>query len=150
MTGTLHLTIATPETTVVNDSGVHSVRASDESGSFGILAGHADVLTVLPASVVRWRDAQGAEHFCAVRGGVLSLAGGDRLSIACRSAQLGERLDALEAEILSARAAEDEEDRKARVAQARLHARAIRQLMRSLTPAGSALDAGDILPETLR
>lgn len=150
MTGSLRLTIATPEASVVDQSGISTVRASDETGSFGVLPGHADLLTVLPASVVRWREAGGEERFCAVRGGVLSMTGGGHVSIACRRALLGERIEALEAEILSARAAEREEDRKARVAQARLHLRAIRQLMRSLAPAGSSPDLAEVLPESLR
>ena len=60
MTDALHLTITTPATVLVDRDDVARVRAEDESGGFGILPGHADLLTVLPASVVRWRSGDGA------------------------------------------------------------------------------------------
>jgi F-type H+-transporting ATPase subunit epsilon len=40
---------------VIDDPDVVAVRAEDESGSFGILSGHADFLTALTVSVVAWR-----------------------------------------------------------------------------------------------
>ena len=49
----LHLTIATPAAVLVDADGVASLRAEDESGAFGVLPGHADLLTVLPPSVLR-------------------------------------------------------------------------------------------------
>ena len=131
MTRTLRLTIATPETEVVNGAAC-KVRAMDESGSFGVLPGHADLLTVLPSSLVRWEDEQGVRHYCAVRGGVLTVTGGNHVAIACRKALLGDDLHALEAEIEAARASEEEAERVARVKQAQMHARAVRQLMRYL------------------
>ncbi len=131
MIRTLHLTIATPETSVV-DGMVRKVRAMDESGSFGLLPGHADMLTVLPSSLVRWEDDQGAVHYCAVRSGVLTVSGGEHVAIACRKALLGDDLHALEAEIEAARASEEDAERCARVKQAQTHARAVRQLMRYL------------------
>lgn len=136
MSGRLHLSIATPERQVVDADGVRSVRAADESGGFGILPGHADLLTVLPPSVVRWRQEDGTELFCAVRGGVFTVTGGNRVAIACRQAVPGDRLDALEGQVETTRAEEDEADRRARVAQVQLHARAVRQMMRYLVPGG--------------
>lgn len=134
MNTALHLTIATPERTMVDATDVRAVRAADESGSFGLLPGHADLLTVLPASVVRWRDGTGETRYCAVRGGVLSMTGGQSVAIACRRAQIGTDLSALESDILATRAEEGDAERRARVAQMRLHARAIRQMMRYLVP----------------
>ncbi|MEZ5735147.1 MAG: hypothetical protein R3E09_04945 [Novosphingobium sp.] len=66
MRAPLHLTIATPTTLLVESEAVRSLRAMDESGSFGILPGHADLLTVLPASVVQWRE-DDTWRYCAVR-----------------------------------------------------------------------------------
>lgn len=129
----LRLTIATPSTLLVDVADVSSIRAEDESGSFGILFGHADLLTVLPASVVRWRAAEG-DGFCALRGGVLTVSGGRRVAIACRLAILGGSLDTLESEVKAMRATQLDALRRARVEQARLHARAVRQLMRYLRP----------------
>ncbi|PWB80049.1 MAG: F0F1 ATP synthase subunit epsilon [Methylocystaceae bacterium] len=133
MTDLLRLTIATPSTLLVDAADVSSVRAEDESGSFGILPGHADLLTVLPASVVRWRAASG-DGFCALRGGVLTVTGGARVAIACRQAILGETLETLESAVRAMRATQLDTVRRARVEQTRLHTRAVRQLMRYLHP----------------
>ena len=129
MSGTLHLTIATPEAAVVDDPAVQALRAQDESGAFGILPGHADLLTVLPPSVVRWRGADGAARFCAVRGGVLTVRAGREVAIAAREAHLGDAIETLEAGIAATRAQEADEARRAGVDAARLHAAAVRQLM---------------------
>ena len=130
----LHLTIATPAKLVTECTTVQSLRAADASGSFGILPGHADLLTVLPASVVQWRDADKSWRYCAVRAGVLNVTGGNRVAIACRQAVLGTNLATLEASVHSAREAESEADRCARVHQMRFHAHAVRQLLRYLMP----------------
>jgi F-type H+-transporting ATPase subunit epsilon len=78
--------------------------------------------------------------FCAVRGGVLTVTGGREVAVACRQAQLGYRLEDLGAQIAAARAAETDADRRARVAQTKLHAHAVRQLMRYLVPGNRGLD----------
>jgi len=144
MSRALELSIATPDEQVVHAVDVRSVRASDASGSFGILPGHADLLTVLPPSVVRWREADGVEHYCAVREGVFSMTGGTRVGIACRQAIRGERLADLEREVAAAREAVSDADRRARSEQVKLHARAVRQIMRYLVPSGGSAD--DIFP----
>lgn len=133
MSRALHLRIATPERTVVDAGDIRAVRAMDDSGHFGIRPGHADLLTVLPASVVRWRGPDEVEHYCAIRGGVFTLTGGD-VAIACREAVLGDRLDTLERQVESARGTETEMDRRARVAQMRLHAQLIRRMMHDFAP----------------
>ena len=48
----MRLLITTPTAVVIDDPNVVAVRAEDESGSFGILNGHADFLTALTVSVV--------------------------------------------------------------------------------------------------
>ncbi|MAC79060.1 MAG: F0F1 ATP synthase subunit epsilon [Rhodobacteraceae bacterium] len=134
MIGALHLTIATPMEVVVDTPTATSVRAEDESGGFGIWPGHVDYLTALPASVVRWHGADGAPRFCAIRSGLMTVADGTRVSIACREAILGDDLHRLEDKVRDLRAHELEEDRKARVEHMRLHASAVRQMMRYLRP----------------
>src|SRR5271169_1189828 len=84
MNSTLHLTVTTPGQILVESGDVVAVRAEDQSGSFGILPGHADLLTVLGPSVVRWRTADGATRFCAVRGGVFTVSAGRNVAVACR------------------------------------------------------------------
>jgi len=125
MNTTLHLTIATPAHVLLDDQQVVALRAEDETGSFGILPGHAAFLTVLAPSVLRWHGADGVEHFCAVKEGVLRVSGGHDVAIrVARAAQL----DAV---------------RRARVEEIRLHARAVRQLLRYLRPAASPAEATD-------
>jgi F-type H+-transporting ATPase subunit epsilon len=134
MTAALHLTITTPATVLVDSDDVSAVRAEDESGSFGILPGHADLLTILAPTVVRWRTAAGAARFCAVRGGVLTVSRGRQVAIACREGVLGDALDTLEAKVRAVRAQQLDADRRAHVEQVRLHALAVRQLLRYLRP----------------
>jgi len=125
MNTTLHLTIATPAHVLLDDQQVVALRAEDETGSFGILPGHAAFLTVLAPSVLRWHGADGVEHFCAVKEGVLRVSGGHDVAVrVARAAQL----DAV---------------RRARVEEIRLHARAVRQLLRYLRPAASPAEATD-------
>lgn len=48
-----------------------SFVAADDSGSFGILAGHARMMTCLAAGLARFRTADGAWRFLALPGAVL-------------------------------------------------------------------------------
>jgi len=91
-------------------------------------------LTVLVPSVLRWRTADGAARYCAVRGGVFTVAAGRDIAVACREGVVGDSLEDLEAKVRTVRAQELEADRKARVEQVRLHALAVRQLLRYLRP----------------
>ena len=134
MSGALHLTVTTPGQILVDSGDVAAVRAEDQSGSFGILPGHADLLTVLVASVLRWRTADGATRFCAVHGGVFTVSAGCNVAVACREGVVGDSLENLEAKVRTVRAEQLEADRKARVEQVRLHALAVRQLLRYLRP----------------
>jgi F-type H+-transporting ATPase subunit epsilon len=130
----LHLTLATPTRVVVDGLAIVALRADDTSGSFGIRQGHADFVTLLDACVVQWRTEDGATHCCAVDGGVLRVSRGSQVAIACREAIPGESLASLEAQVHRARAALADADRRARVEQMRLHAQAVRQILRYLRP----------------
>lgn len=130
----LHLTVTTPMKVLVDAPGVVALRAEDESGGFGILPGHTEFLTALPASVLRWRGADGVEHYCALRAGLLTVSGGDRVAVACREGLLGDDLARLEEKVAQLRADEADAARRARVEQMRLHASAVRQLIRYLRP----------------
>jgi F-type H+-transporting ATPase subunit epsilon len=137
MSARLHLTIATPARVLFDSKEVVALRAEDASGSFGILPGHAAFLTVLAPSVLRWHAADGVEQFCAVKEGVLRVSGGHEVSIACREgvmAASGTSLEVLEAQVDAARAAQLDAVRRARVDETRLHAQAVRQLLRYLRP----------------
>jgi F-type H+-transporting ATPase subunit epsilon len=137
MSPALHLTISTPSVILVADAVIVALRAEDESGSFGILPGHADFLTVLTPSVLRWRAADAIEHFCAVEEGVFRVSEGSKVNIACRNGVLGDSLADLQARIDAARAQRIDSGRKARVEETRRHAQAVRELLRYLRPASS-------------
>jgi F-type H+-transporting ATPase subunit epsilon len=144
MSDALHLTIATPASVLVDAEDVRSLRAEDSRGAFGVLPGHADLLTVLPPSVVRWTRAGDSARYCALSGGVLTVSAGNRVAIACRRGTVGDDLERLEADVAAQRAAELDADRRAKVEQLRLHARALRQLMHYLRPGGRPPGDGDI------
>jgi F-type H+-transporting ATPase subunit epsilon len=135
MSARLRLLVSTPTRLLVDDPEVISVRAEDASGGFGILPGHANFVTALSPCVLRWR-VDGDERYCAVRGGVLTVREGRRVSVACRHGVLGDELETLETEIRAAAVAQAGAENCARVEQARLHAYAVRQLLRYLRPAG--------------
>ena len=78
----VRLTVATPLAIVVEADDVAHLRAEDETGAFGILAGHADFLTALAVSVLSWRDDRGAEYHIAVRGGMLEVRDGRTIAVA--------------------------------------------------------------------
>ena len=130
----MRLTVTTPLAIVVEASDVAHLRAEDDSGAFGILAGHADFLTALAVSVVSWRDARGAEHHVAVRGGVLEVRGGDMVAVATREAVQGDDLHRLETEVLAAFRRRLTEEQAARTDAERLYLAAIRQICRFLRP----------------
>lgn len=145
MTSMLTLTIATPSARIIDRSEVQALRAEDGSGSFGILPRHADLLTVLVPSVLRWRLPSGDMRYCAVDSGVLTVRGGFEVAVACRQALPGDDIEALHAKVLAMRAERIEVDRERRVDQTRLHARAVRammQLMRGTAPDFSANPKG--------
>ncbi|WP_239019135.1 hypothetical protein [Sphingobium terrigena] len=90
----------TDPTAIMVDREVAAIRAEDATGSFGILNGHADFLTALDISVVSWRDMDGRAGYCAVRNGILTVSGGNDVSIATREAHVGDDLDELETVVL--------------------------------------------------
>jgi F-type H+-transporting ATPase subunit epsilon len=124
----MRLLITDPISVVVDAADVLAVRAEDESGSFGILPGHADFLTTLALSVLAWRAAGGERRYCAVRRGILTVSGGDRVQVATREAHLGDDLDDLEKVVLAGYRAQTEAERTASTAAARLRMQAIRRI----------------------
>jgi F-type H+-transporting ATPase subunit epsilon len=130
----MRLLITDPTDIIADHADVVSVRAEDESGSFGILTGHADLLTALTVSVVSWRHSDGKAGYCAVRRGVLSVKGGREVAIATREAQRGDDLDTLEVSVLSRFLAEAEAERSGRTEAMRLHTQAVRRIVEALRP----------------
>ena len=132
----MKLRIITPLEVVVDEDGVMALRAEDASGGFGILPRHADFLTSLTISVVGWKSADATRHFCAVRRGVLSVTGGQAISIATREAIVGGDLATLDQTVLARFRADIDTERMEHVESTRLQLNAIRQIMRHLRPDG--------------
>jgi F-type H+-transporting ATPase subunit epsilon len=130
----MRLLITTPTAVVVNESDVASVRAEDESGSFGILNGHTDFLTALALCVVSWRRSDGTGRYCAVRHGVLSVSDGKEVAVATREAVIGDDLEHLEDVVLNRFRDNIEAERAARTGGLQLEMNAIRQIVRYLRP----------------
>ncbi len=132
----MKLRIITPLNVVVDEDGVLALRAEDASGGFGILPRHADFLTSLTISVVGWKSADATRRFCAVRRGVLSVTGGENISVATREAIVGDDLATLDQTVLGRFRADIETERTEHLESTRLQLNAIRQIMRHLRPDG--------------
>ena len=128
----MRLTVTTPLAIVIEASDVVHLRAEDDTGAFGILPGHADFLTALAVSVASWRDDRGAEHYVAVRGGMLEVRDGDTIAIVTPEAVAGDDLHRLESEVLAKFRRQLGEEQSARTDAQRLYLAAIRQIARFL------------------
>jgi len=128
----MRLTVSTPLAIVVEADDVAHLRAEDETGAFGILAGHADFLTALSISVISYRDIRETEHHIAVRGGMLEVRNVQTIAVATPEAIAGDDLHQLETEVLAAFRRATEEERAARIDAQRLYLAAIRQICRFL------------------
>ncbi len=88
--------------------------AADDSGSFGLLAGHAPLVAVLRYGLARFVDRTGRWRYLALPGGVLNFAGncltlatvryflGDESATICR--QLAEEMARADSDVHSSRA----------------------------------------------
>lgn len=130
----MKLVVTTPFEVIVESDEVAHLRAEDATGAFGILPGHADFVTVLSVSVATWRDRAGAEHYVALRGGVLDVRDGRRIAIATREAVPGDDLKRLETEVLTRFRERLESEQAARTDSQRLYLAAIRQISQYLRP----------------
>jgi F-type H+-transporting ATPase subunit epsilon len=138
----MKLRITTPLAVVIDADDVDIVSAEDASGGFGIQPRHTDFLTSLAVSVVRWTCRGGVRHYCAVRGGVLTVTGGQDVAIATREAIAGDDLAMLDQQIL-ARFREDREAERAEFfGSTQMQLNAIRQIVRHLRPGAGSLEYG--------
>lgn len=132
----MRLRIVTPLSIVV-DQDAESLRAQDASGSFGIWPGHAPFLTALSVSILSWTSA-GVERFCALRGGVLTVTGGNTVAIATREAVAGDDLATLDTEVLARFQSDADEERVEHVETMRLQMNAVRQMISRLRQGADA------------
>lgn len=138
----MRLLITTPTSVVIDEQDVAAVRAEDESGSFGILNGHADFLTALSVSVISWHHADDRRRFCAVRPGVLSVRNGNEVAIATREAIAGDDLARLERAVLAQFRETLDAERAARTESLQLQMQAIRRIVHYLRPERPGLLGG--------
>ncbi|WP_010219590.1 F0F1 ATP synthase subunit epsilon [Sphingomonas sp. PAMC 26621] len=131
----MRLRIVTPLSVVVDEEAL-AVRAEDDSGSFGILPGHADFLTSLAISVVGWKRIDGSRRYCAVRRGMLSISGGKDVAVATREAIAGDDLATLDATVLDRFRADIEQERSDRFENNQLQLNAIRRIVSQLGSSG--------------
>jgi F-type H+-transporting ATPase subunit epsilon len=131
----MRLVITTPMAVVADIGDVVHVRAEDETGSFGILEHHDEFLTALAVSVISWRQASGAQGHCAVRGGVLSVSGGDQVAVATRQAVMGDDLAHLADKVVAELKRNAEQEEAAWTHSARMRLRVLRELSRSAAAA---------------
>jgi F-type H+-transporting ATPase subunit epsilon len=135
----MRLVITTPMAVVADLIDVVHVRAEDETGSFGILEHHDEFLAALAVSVISWRLASGQEGHCAVRGGVLSVAGGSEVAVATRQAVLGDDLSNLADKVVAELKRSAEQEEAAWTHSASLRLRVLRELSRASAPANGGL-----------
>lgn len=138
----MRLLVTTPLSVVLDAEEVRHVRAEDETGAFGILPGHADFITVLAVSVITWRNHSGQEHHVAVRGGVLTVSGGELVEVATREAVGEDTLRRLGRAVLEELRDAMQAEEESRVSATRLHLAAIRQLHRYLESGRGSLPQG--------
>lgn len=115
-------------TKILADETVDKVTADGVHGNFGILPRHVDFLAALIPGLVSFERADGGERFAAVDGGLLIKHGADIL-VPTRRAVIGDDLDKLRLVVEREFLSEDERERHARSAVARLEASFIRRLM---------------------
>jgi F-type H+-transporting ATPase subunit epsilon len=72
--GTFPLRVITP--LAVFERAASYLRLRDRTGFFGIMRGHADLLTILQTSLGYYRTPGGGEVFLAVEGGILRVEAG--------------------------------------------------------------------------
>src|SRR5579859_6766560 len=85
------LELVTPERLLFAEN-VQSVRAPGVEGSFGVLAGHAPLLTELMTGLIKVTLANGAEELIATSGGFMQVSR-EKVIILADSAELSTEID---------------------------------------------------------
>jgi ATP synthase, F1 epsilon subunit (delta in mitochondria) len=103
MADAIHLDILTPEKTVFSDS-IETVTAPGSLGEFGVLPGHAALVTTLETGeVVIKKDNR--EYWLAISGGFAEV-GNDKVTILAEAAEPAQEIDIKRAEAAKTQAEE--------------------------------------------
>jgi len=123
-------------TKILADEPVVKVSADGAHGNFAILPRHVDFLAALVPGLLSFERPDGGQRFAAVDGGLLIKHGADVL-VPTRRAVIGDDLDRLRLTVEREFLSEDERERHARSAMARLEAHFIRRFMELETRVGA-------------
>jgi F-type H+-transporting ATPase subunit epsilon len=99
------LEVITPDRVVLSDSEIVSVVAPSSHGYFGVLAGHAPMMTELKIGKLDFRRDDGTSGAMAISGGFLEVFE-DKVSVLAESAELVGEIDVERAEQAKKRAEE--------------------------------------------
>jgi len=136
----MKLQIATPMKIALNRQNVTLIRAEDETGAFCIQPHHTQFLTVLGVSILMWREADGKQHYAALRGAVLQILDENSVVVAARDAVVSDSLHMLSGTVLKKFQEETARESISNTSSARLNLAIIRQLQ-------DYLDAGRMPPK---
>lgn len=140
----MRLIVSTPMSIPIDEPHVQHVRAEDDSGAFGVLAGHADFLTVLNPSVLSWRREDSSRGHAAVSGGVFTVRDkGQLIEIATRQVVVADRLEDLATAVTEQFRAGTELEKTARVSSSQLQIRILRKIQEYLSATQSGLRSHD-------
>lgn len=108
------------------DRVVRRILAEGPDGHFGLLPRHGDFVSALVPGILVYEPEEGPERFVAVNSGTL-LKCGDTVLVAVRGAIEGDDLGRLRARVTEEFRRQDEAERDARAALARLEASMVRR-----------------------
>jgi len=109
--------------------GVTTFVGEDASGSFGILAGHARLMTSLSIGLARFRDADGAWHYLAQPGALLYFHD-NQLTLSTRHFLLDDDYTAISAVLQQQLLAEEEELHYTKASLHRMEEEVLRRMWR--------------------
>lgn len=115
-------------TEVLVDEKVGKIVAEAENGFFCLLPRHIDFVSALVPGILYYVPETGEERFVAVDRGTLVKCG-DEVLVSVFNAALGADLAALQATVIESFHELDDEERRARLALARLEAGAMRRFL---------------------
>ncbi|MGB9151649.1 MAG: F0F1 ATP synthase subunit epsilon [Alphaproteobacteria bacterium] len=107
--------------------GVTQCVAADATGSFGLLAGHENLVAVLRYGLLRFCDSAGKWRYAALPGGILRFAG-NTLSIVTSRYFAGDEREKLVTQLAEEMARENSDIRNARATLAQIEQTLIRRL----------------------
>ena len=99
----MQLEIVTPDRSLLLRDDVTYVLAEALDGGIGIFANHAPLISTLKAAPLKYRDAQGVEHFASLDVGFMEV-GQNKVTILSAKAELAENIDVARAEAAKERA----------------------------------------------